>query len=80
MTPEEKRIAADAVLNVPFFRDLLDELERQAVDGCVNAKYTDHETRQAFAVEARMVRKIRRELEALSAKDGDTNRGRPAPA
>lgn len=79
MTPEEKRLAADAVLNVPFFRQLLDDMERQAVDACVSTKNSDHENRLAYAIEVRMIRKIRRELEALS-KDGNTGGGRSAPA
>lgn len=79
MSPEERRFAADAVLNIPFFRELLDQMEQQAVDACVSTKNSDHENRLAYAIEVRMIRKIRRELVALS-KDGDTGGGRSAPA
>lgn len=79
MTPEDRRHAAQAVLSIPFFTQLVDEIEKTAVDGCVNAKYDDHEARQAHAAEARSIRRIRSQLVALS-KDGDTRGGRTAPA
>lgn len=79
MTPDDKKHAAQAVLSIPFFMQLVDDMERMSVDGCVNAKYDDHEARQAFAAEARAIRRIRSQLVALS-KDGDTRGGRTAPA
>lgn len=79
MTDEERKRAAQTVLAIPFFTQMIDALEKTAVDACVFAKYDDHEARQAHAAEARAIRRIRSQLVALS-KDGDTRGGRTAPA
>jgi hypothetical protein len=79
MSPEERRRAADSVLNIPFFHDLFDEIEKQAIDACIYAKHDDHEARQAFAAEVRVIRKLRLRLEAIS-KEGQSGEGRRAPA
>jgi hypothetical protein len=79
MNAEERRRAADAILHVPFFHDLFDEIEKQAVDACVYAKHDDHEARQAYAAEVRVIRKLRQRLETIS-KEGESSAGRSAPA
>ena len=79
MTPDERRRAADAILNIPFFNVLFDEIEKGAIDACVFAKFDDHEARQAHAAEVRVIRKLRSRLEAIS-KEGQSGQGRSAPA
>lgn len=71
--------AAQAMLAIPLFHDILRGLEQTALDGCVNAAYGDHEKRQAFAADARAIRKFREEVEAL-AKAGQPTPARRAPA
>lgn len=78
MTPDDRKRAAQTVLEIPFFVQLWDELEKQAIDACIFAKHDDHEARQAHAAEARAIKTIRQQLESL-AKDQPTA-GRPAPA
>jgi hypothetical protein len=78
MTDEDRRHAAQAVLEIPFFSQLWDELEQAAINACIYAKNTDHEARQAFAAEARAVRTVRSRLESLS--KGQSSGGRKAPA
>lgn len=79
MNSEDRKYAAQTVLAIPFFTQMIDELEKAAVDSCISAKYDDHEARQAFAAEARAIRRIRSRLVALS-NEGDTRGGRTAPA
>lgn len=79
MTPEDRRRAAQTILEVPFFHQLWDEIEQAAINACIHAKYDDHEGRQAHAAEARAIRRVRQRLEALS-KEGDATSARRAPA
>lgn len=79
MTDEERRHAAQAVLAIPFFTRLWDELEEAAVNATIHARYDDHEGRQAHAAEARAIRRIRQRLESI-ASDGQIGAARRAPA
>lgn len=79
MNDDDRRRAAQTILEVPFFHQLLDEFEASAVNACLNAAYHDHEGRQAHAKEASLVRKIRSRLEAIS-KEGQSTVSRKAPA
>lgn len=79
MTDEERRRAAQAVLEIPYFSQLWDEMEQAAVNATIYAKYDDHEGRQAHAAEARAIRRVRQRLVDLS-KDVDTSPARRAPA
>lgn len=72
MRNEERIAAARDLLNSSLFHLLMDELEGKAIDGCINAKSTDHETRAAFAAEARAIRNLRHKLNLLS---GEANAG-----
>ncbi|BEV44774.1 hypothetical protein [Afipia carboxidovorans] len=78
MTDDDRKRAAQTVLEVPFFIQLWDELEQAAINGCIYAKNTDHETRQAYAAEVRAIRSVRQRLE--SAASGQSSAGRKAPA
>ncbi|ASY69330.1 hypothetical protein [Sinorhizobium fredii] len=75
MKPEEKQAAARALLDNPLFERLMQELEAAAINGCINAKFTDHEARAAFAAEARAVRNFCAKLKFLAeqAKAEGTN-------
>ncbi|MDX3929105.1 MAG: hypothetical protein QHC90_25305 [Shinella sp.] len=79
MNREERRHAAEAILSIPFFDALMDELEHAAINSCIFAKHDDHEARQAFAAEARAIKQVRSRLAALS-KDGQAPVKRQTPA
>lgn len=79
MTPDDRRRAAETILNVPFFNALMDEFEQAAVNACIFAKYDDHEKRQAMAAEARVIKQLRSRLETIS-KEGQSGNARKAPA
>jgi hypothetical protein len=66
MKPEDRIAAARALLDNPVFERLMDELETAAINGCVNAKLADHETRAAFAAEVRAIRNFRGKLRFLT--------------
>jgi hypothetical protein len=66
MTDEEKSRAAQVILDMPLFNFLMDELEAQAIDACLNANPTDNETRAAYASEARAIRNLRSKLNFLA--------------
>lgn len=79
MTDEDRARAAQAVLEIPFFTKLWDEIEQAAVNACINAPNTDHEARQAHAAEARAIRRVRSRLAAIS-QEGQAHVSRKAPA
>lgn len=78
MKPEEKQSAARALLDNPLFGRLMDELEAAAINACVNAKLTDHETRAAFAAEVRTIRNFRGKLKFLTEQAKAEGTGAPA--
>ena len=72
--------AAQAALEIPLFLELLAEMEKTAVQACINAPYNDHEKRQAKALEARAVQQLRSQLESISKEGQDEPVSRRAPA
>lgn len=68
MRDEEKTAAARALLDNPLFHLLMDDIEAAAINGCINAKVTDHETRAGYAAEVRAIRNLRSKLNHLSAE------------
>lgn len=78
MKPDERTAAARTLLDNPLFHRLMDELEAAAINGCINAKVTDHETRAAFAAEARAIRNFRGKLKFLT--EQARTEGTSAPA
>lgn len=80
MTPDERKRGAQAVLSVPFFQLLWDELEQAAISACINAPYNDHEKRQAMAAEARAIQTVRRRIESIANEDGQLSAAKRAPA
>lgn len=77
MTPQERKSLAETILSNPLTDDILDGLERDAVDRCVNAPWTDHELRAAAAAEVRAIRAFRANLEACL-RDNSPRKGAPA--
>lgn len=78
MTDDDRKRAAQAVLEIPFFVQLWDELEQAAINACIYADHVDHEARQAHAAEARAIKRIRQRLESVA--HGQSDVGRRAPA
>ncbi|HXV31060.1 MAG TPA: hypothetical protein VD840_12080 [Sinorhizobium sp.] len=78
MRPEDKQAAARVLLDNPLFERLMNELEAAAINGCINAKVTDHETRAAFAAEARAIRNFRGKLKFLAEQAKAEGMGAPA--
>ncbi|WP_454917435.1 hypothetical protein [Xanthobacter sediminis] len=70
MTPEDEARAAQAILEFPFARALLDKLQQAATNRCVHAPINDDETRRNAAAEARAVIQFRERLEA-AARSGE---------
>lgn len=76
----DRAAAARDILSIPLFNDLMNELEQAAINSCLNAKYDDHEARQAFAAEARAVRRLRNRIEAISQEGQADPKRKQAPA
>lgn len=79
MSPEDQRRAAQAILEAPFARALIDDLERAATNQCILAPMNDDETRRNAAAEVRAIRRFRERLEAI-ASSGQSGVSRVAPA
>jgi hypothetical protein len=78
MTDAEKVAQARALLDVPLFHVLWDEMEKAAVDACIFADPKDDEKRHAYAAEARAIRNFRSKLNALVSEANHTRKGAPA--
>lgn len=79
MTDDDRKRAAQAILEFPLFIQLWDELEQAAINACIFAKHDDHEGRQAHAAEARAIKRVRQRIESI-ANGGQIEAGRSAPA
>jgi hypothetical protein len=77
-TPERTR-TAQAILAIPLFDEMLNELETTAINQAVFAKYDDHEARQAHLAQVRAIRDLRSSIEILAKADQSIDR-RKAPA
>ena len=75
----ERASAAQAVLAIPLFNELFDELETTEVNMAVNAQVNDHEARQGHLAAVRAIRNLRSRIGAL-ANEGQANSGRKVPA
>lgn len=62
-----------AIFAEPLLHEVLDEIEQAAVNGAVNANTSDHESRQAFCVEARVTRRVRSKLKNIAADHRSEN-------
>lgn len=79
MTISDRARAAQAALEIPLFTELMDELEKAAINQCINAPINDDETRRNAAAEVRAIRSVRSRLESI-AKEGNSTGNRQAPA
>ncbi|MEK1908179.1 MAG: hypothetical protein AAAB13_20595 [Pseudomonas sp.] len=82
MTDAEKVAQARAILDMPLFHVVWDEMEQAAVNACLYAKATETETesevRAAKAAEARAIRNFRSKLNALVSEANQIRKGAPA--
>ncbi|KQS79042.1 hypothetical protein ASG25_10675 [Rhizobium sp. Leaf384] len=78
MRAEEKIACARALADNPLVSLLLDEMEKAAVDKCVNAAPVAHEERAAMAAEVRAIRKFRLKIKATIDEANAPNTGAPA--
>ncbi len=74
MTSDEKRSAAQALLAIPLFDELFDDMEAAAVNLAVAAQPTDHDARQAHIAELRALRNLRSRIGALAANPAPVRR------
>lgn len=80
MTDRSERVAqAQAILGIPLFNEIMDDLERAEVNSAVAADYTDHEKRQGHIAALRAIRNLRLRIGAL-ANEGQPSGGKKAPA
>lgn len=79
MTDDDRRRAAQAILEFPFFLDLWAELEAAAVNAAIYADYADHEKRQGAAMQARAYREILSRIRSVAQDKADQS-SRRAPA
>ncbi|ASP50948.1 hypothetical protein [Sinorhizobium meliloti] len=79
MRQEDKTAAARVLLDMPLFHLLMEDLEMAAVNGCVNAKNTDHDARAAFAAEVRAIRNLKGKIKFLAEGQSSAD-GKGAPA
>jgi hypothetical protein len=75
----DRTSAAQAILAIPLFNQLMDELEAGEINGAVAASYDDHEKRQGHMAAVRAIRNLRSRIGAI-ASEGQPSGGRPAPA
>lgn len=71
--------AARDILSIPLYSELMDELEKAAVNAAVYAEYDDHEARQAHLAQVKAIRDLRSRVEVISREDQSTSR-KQAPA
>jgi hypothetical protein len=71
--------AARSILGIQLFNELMDGLEQAAVNQAVNARYDDHEARQAHLAQVRAIRDLRSQITVISQEDQVKER-KQAPA
>lgn len=65
MDREERQHYAREILSNPLFAELCESLEKDAVNRCVAANYSDHEARVTAAADIRAIRTFRQNCEAI---------------
>jgi len=71
--------AAQAILAIPLFNELMDELEAAEVNGAVASQRHEVEKREEHISALRAIRNLRLRIGAL-ANEGQPSSGRKAPA
>ena len=61
--------AARDILAIPFFNELLADMEKVYTDACVYAGPTEDDKRLAAATQVRAIRELRADLERISKED-----------
>lgn len=74
--PNERKSAAQAMLAISLFYELLNEHEAAAINRAVSA--TDHDARQAATADIRAIRNFRSKVETLA--EGQSMVRKQAPA
>lgn len=67
-----KRAHAVQLFNDPLFIEIMDGMERAAIQCAIHAAPTDNDARHAYLVEARAIQSLRVKLKNLAAR-GDTD-------
>ena len=75
---EQEINAARMVLDHPVVTEVLDDMEKTAMDNAVNAKPTDTETPAVWLAEVRAIRKFRSKLRFMTSM-GDARESRERP-
>lgn len=57
--------AIRAMMDIPFFNEVWDDIERAAVNACISAGPNEDEKTIAYAAEARAIRKFRSRLNLI---------------
>lgn len=78
MTDEDRRRAAQAILEFPLLMELLNEFEQVAINATLFSKSTDHEARLAHAVEARTIRNLLSRIRSIAGQTETVSRRAPA--
>jgi hypothetical protein len=75
----ERTSAAQAILAIPLFNQLMDELETYEINCAVAAPYENHEARQVHMAALKAIRNLRLRIGAI-ANEGQPSGGKKAPA
>lgn len=78
MNADERKSAAQAIVAVPLFNDIMSELEAGEINAAVSADYTDHEKRQGHLAAVRAIRNLRSTIRSLA--EGQPTERKKAPA
>ena len=78
MTEDDRKRAAQAILEYPLLMELFNELEQAAINATLFAKSTDHEARLAHAVEARTIRNLLSRIRSIAGQTDTVSRRAPA--
>ncbi len=75
----EKTAQAQAMLGIPLFNEIMDELEAGEINGAVSALWNEPEKREAHIAALKAIRNLRQTIGTL-ANEGQPSGGRKAPA
>jgi hypothetical protein len=78
MTDDDRKRAAQAILEFPFALELFAEIEAAATNQCIFAKMNDDETRRNAAAEVRAIRNVLSRLRSIAGQTETVSRRAPA--
>lgn len=76
--PADRKSAAQAILAIPLFDELMGDLENTEINAAVNAAYTDHEKRQGHMAAVRAIRNLRSTIRSLAESQPSERKKAPA--